>query len=81
MIKELFGIKNSFEIPLNSHISKYSDAGAPVVLSLPKDEIIPTIFRDIAINMDKELDRIESEGNKIPSVRYETGKSLVIVRQ
>lgn len=81
MIKDLFGIKNSFEIPLRSHIAKYSDAGAPVVLSLPKSERIPQIFADIAANLDKECDRLEKEGSLIPNVRYETGKSLVIVRE
>src|SRR3990167_6855754 len=59
MLKGLFGIKNSFEIPLRSHIAKYSDAGAPVVLSLPKSERIPQIFSDIAANLDKECYRLE----------------------
>lgn len=81
MLKGLFGIKNSFEIPLRSHIAKYSDAGAPVVLSLPKSERIPQIFSEIAANLDKECDRLEQEGSQIPNVRYETGKSLVIVRE
>jgi hypothetical protein len=27
MIKELFGIKNSFEVPLRREISKYGDMG------------------------------------------------------
>lgn len=36
MLVEQFGIKNSIKIPLNSEISKFSDAGSPVVLALPK---------------------------------------------
>lgn len=80
MIKQQFGIKNSFEIPLRSHISKYSDAGAPVVLALPKQDPVPEIFRKIAENLDKECDALEKQGSQIPNVRYQTGASLVIVR-
>lgn len=80
MIKQQFGIKNSFEIPLRSHISKYSDAGAPVVLALPKDDPIPDVFRRIAENLDKECDALEKQGSQVPIVRYQTGASLVIVR-
>lgn len=81
MIKQQFGIKSSFEVPLKSHISKYSDAGAPVVLALPKDDPVPMVFRDIALNLEKECDDLEKKGSQIPNVRYETGKSLVIVRK
>lgn len=81
MIKQQFGIKSSFEIPLRSHISKYSDAGAPVVLALPREDSIPQIFREIAENLDKECNELEQKGSQIPNVRYETGKSLVIVRK
>jgi DUF971 family protein len=55
--------------------------GAPSVLSIPKDQLVPSIFRLIAENLDKECDALEKQGNQIPNVRYETGKSLIIVRK
>lgn len=35
MLKESFGIKSSFEIPIMEEISVLSDNGTPFVLSLP----------------------------------------------
>lgn len=81
MIKQQFGIKSSFEVPLRGHISKYSDAGAPVVLALSKEDDVPQVFKQIAINLEKECDELDKKGSQIPNVRYETGKSQVIVRK
>lgn len=35
-LKENFGIKNSFEVPIMEEISQMSDRGTPFVLSLPE---------------------------------------------
>lgn len=40
MLKKQFGITSSISIPLYSDISKYSDLGSPVVLTLPEEHTI-----------------------------------------
>ena len=47
-LKDQFGIKNSFEVPILADISAMSDAGSPFVLSLPEDLPIVQIYKDIA---------------------------------
>ena len=48
MLKNYFGIKNSFSIPLMGDISKYSDLGSPVVLTLPENDPITLVFTRLA---------------------------------
>lgn len=40
MLQKQFGIKHSISIPLIADISKYSDLGSPVVLTLPEEHTI-----------------------------------------
>ena len=37
MLKDQFGIKNSFEVPIMQEIAHMSDSGTPFVLSLPEE--------------------------------------------
>lgn len=79
MLQKQFGIATSISIPLYSDISKYSDLGSPVVLTLPEDHTINNIYSKLANNVVTELNRPDL--TKAPSVRYETGKRLIIVRE
>lgn len=81
LLKNQFGIKNSFSIPLFSEISRYSDAGTPTVLILPSQHRVTEIYTQIANGVVSELKVLEKGDLSPPHVRYETGKSLVIVRK
>lgn len=54
MLQQQFGIKHSFSIPLMGDISKYSDLGAPVVLTLPESHPITTVYALLAKGVDDE---------------------------
>jgi hypothetical protein len=47
MLIEQFGIKNSVQIPLNSQISKFSDLGSPVVLTMPKQHSVVKAYLNL----------------------------------
>jgi len=81
LLKDQFGIKNSWAIPIYSEISKFSDLGSPTVLVLPNEHPVTKIYSDLAKAIVNELVRLEKEDSKPPHVRYETGSSLVIVRK
>jgi ATP-binding protein involved in chromosome partitioning len=49
-------------------------------LSLPEEHTIPKIYKSIAKTLDEDLDVLKSENATPPHVRYETGSSLVILR-
>ncbi|CAD8151189.1 unnamed protein product [Paramecium pentaurelia] len=78
MLQKQFGIASALSIPLYGDISKYSDLGSPVVLTLPDDHTINNIYRQLANNVVNELNRTDL--TKTPTVRYDTGKRQVIIR-
>ena len=51
-LKEQFGIKNSFELPILEDVSMMSDYGTPFVLALPDTVPIVGIFDNMAQNVD-----------------------------
>jgi hypothetical protein len=58
MLKSQFGIKHSFSIPLVAEVSKYSDLGAPVVMTLPESHEINEIYRALAEGVDLEMQKM-----------------------
>lgn len=63
------------QIPLNSDISKFSDMGSPVVLTLPREH---TVFKGYV----KLINYMISEVDKpffVPNVYYNKQSSKVIV--
>lgn len=80
-LKTQFGIKNSYEIPLLRSVAKYSDLGSPAVLVLPEADSYCQNFIELAKGIEQELTNLQETGNQIPHVRYETGKSILIVRK
>ena len=66
-----FGIKNSFEIPIDETISLMSDSGTPFVLSLPEEMPIVQIYKDIAQSVDFEVQELDSEGFKRLEASYD----------
>lgn len=55
MLKKQFGIKNSISIPLYGDISKYSDLGSPVVMTLPDSHTINKLYSTLALGVVEEL--------------------------
>lgn len=48
-------------------------------MTLPDDHTINTLYRELAENVVNELNRPDL--TKIPNVRYDTGKRLIIIRE
>jgi ATP-binding protein involved in chromosome partitioning len=51
MLIDEFGIKNSVQIPLNGEISKFSDLGSPVVLTLPPQHTVTKAYLQLVNRM------------------------------
>jgi ATP-binding protein involved in chromosome partitioning len=75
MLVEQFGIKNSVQIPLNSEISKFSDIGSPVVLTLPPQH---TVVRAYVQLVNKLLVEVEKP-YFVPNVYYNQEVRKVVV--
>jgi len=75
MLVEQFGIKNSVQIPLNGEISKFSDLGSPVVLTLPPQHTVVRAYTQLA---NKILVDVEKP-YQIPNVYYDQQSKKVIV--
>ena len=73
----LYGIRNSFELPMDSDLAKYSDAGVPLVLVQPESALLPTSFRHMAQMVAKEVEALR--GSKPPKVEFNPGKGSVVV--
>jgi ATP-binding protein involved in chromosome partitioning len=58
MLKTQFGIKHSVSIPLQGDVSKFSDLGSPVVMTLPESHEINQIYRVLAESVVEELNRV-----------------------
>lgn len=76
MLVNEFGIKNSVQIPLNSEISKFSDMGSPVVLTLPPQHSVTKAYIQLANHMIVEV----TKPYIIPSVYFSQQTKKVIVQ-
>lgn len=72
-----FGIKNSFELPLVPDLSRWSDAGTPLVIQEPDHPVAQT-FRDIADSTLSEIRRLKEETAGVPSTRFVIGRGIVV---
>ena len=60
MLKDSFGIKNSFEVPIMEEISLMGDNGTPFVLGLPEHLEINQIYQKLANSLIEEVKEIKS---------------------
>lgn len=79
IIKEQFGIKNSFEIPLLQEISEMSDEGAPAVLALPEGVDLVQRYKHIAESVVSECEKLDEIKKNQPEVYYEPKEGVVKV--
>lgn len=75
MLVEQFGIKNSVQIPLNGEISKFSDFGSPVVLTLPKEHAVVRAYAQLVNRLLVEVEK----PYLIPNVYYSPDSKKVVV--
>ena len=59
MLKQQFGIKNSFEVPIMEEISMMSDSGTPFVLSLPESVPVVSLYHELAAKVDSEVAELD----------------------
>lgn len=78
-LQKLYGIENSFAIPIIEEVSKYTDMGSPFVMTVPDDDPTALIYKEMAISLEKEAKWLK-ENTELPHTRYDTSKSTVIVR-
>jgi DUF971 family protein len=79
-IKKQFGIKNSFELPLLSDVSRYCDRGVPPLFAFPAEHEFCQRFFEIARSFDAELQKIKAEKADV-HFNYDTGKQTVTFAQ
>ena len=77
MLVKQFGIKHSFEIPMHSDYSKYSDMGTPIVLVLPNQSELVKKFTSLAESVVDETKKCKAKSR--PSVSYSAKEGVVIV--
>ena len=58
-LKEQFGIKNSFEVPILQEVSQMSDSGTPFVLALPDEVPVVQIYDKLALKVDEEVKKLQ----------------------
>ncbi len=72
-----FGIKNSFEIPLDPRISELSDLGRPITFD-PAESQLSTYYREIADAVVREISKLEFGGFSPPEVIYDENRGIVV---
>ncbi len=74
---EQYGFKNAFKIPIQTDISKLSDAGTPIVLEKPESTIARSIHT-ISGAVVREISKIKHGGLKRPQINFSGDQGFVI---
>ena len=79
-LKDGFGIKNSFEIPIIEDIAAMSDQGTPFVLTLPETTDLVQVYHSLANSVISEIEQLEKSGPK-PEVNFDPKESMIMIKQ
>ena len=79
-LKDGFGIKNSFEIPIIEEIAAMSDQGTPFVLTLPETTDLVQVYHSLANSVISEIEQLEKSGPK-PEVNFDPKESMIMIKQ
>ena len=79
-LKESFGIKNSFEVPIVEEIASMSDSGTPFVLTLPEQTDLVQTYHSIANSVINEVSNLNKAAPK-PEVKYDPKEGLIHIYQ
>ncbi|NQZ57492.1 MAG: P-loop NTPase, partial [Lentisphaeraceae bacterium] len=74
-LKEMYGFKNSFEIPVVEELSAMGDTGIPVVVQDPNGSLA-RIYSDITSSVVREVSRIQFSKEVNPVVKFEEGRGI-----
>lgn len=80
MLKKQFGIEDSFSLPIDPLVSKFSDVGSPYVLIAPDTDPTQQIFKDIATKLIKKIETIEQITKNKPVVEYEPKENVLFIK-
>lgn len=69
-LKDSFGIKNSFEVPILEEVSQMSDSGTPFVLTLPEDLPVVKVYDELAAKVAEEITRLR-QNQQTTEARYD----------
>lgn len=75
-LKDSFGIKNSFEVPLVEDIAAMSDQGTPFVLTLPEHTDIVQVYHQLAKSVLEEVANLDKLGPR-PEVSFDPIESVI----
>lgn len=78
-LKDGFGIKNSFEIPIIEDIASMSDKGTPFVLTLPETTDLVQVYHSLANSVINEIANLEKSGPR-PDVNFDPKESMINIR-
>ncbi len=76
-LRELYGIRHSFELPIVAALSAAGDTGIPTVLAEPAGAIAKA-FADISASVVRETERLRHTKQRPPSVQYLAGEGIVV---
>ena len=76
-LQEMYGFRNSFEIPVLEELSTMGDTGVPAVVSEPAG-IISKIYSDIASLVVREVSRLKFGAQESPEIKFIEGQGISI---
>ena len=79
-LKDGFGIKNSFEIPIIEDIAAMSDQGTPFVLTLPETTDLVQVYHSLANSVLNEISNLEKSGPR-PEVNFDPKDNIINITQ
>jgi len=74
---DMWGIDNSYSLPLNKDVAKQADAGLPYVLANPETELSKT-FKELASAVISEVKKAKEDDN-LPNIRYDPPSGMVVI--
>jgi Mrp family chromosome partitioning ATPase/DUF971 family protein len=74
---ELFGFRNTFEIPLVPEVSRCGDTGRPMMLAAPDSEVAE-VYRALCAAVVREISTLQHAGAVRPSVSYEKDRGVIV---
>lgn len=77
-LKNDFGFKYAYPIPIEPAFAKSCDSGSPFVMT-HSDHEISKLFLTIASDLHKEVQRLKRGGYKLPRVDFDREKGILII--
>ena len=74
-LKEMYGFRHSFEIPVMEKLSTMGDTGIPLVFDEPNGQAAK-IYSDLTSSVVRELSRIKFNQKELPIVEHVPGKGI-----